>query len=242
MVSNAMLVGMVLVLVLLASIPISSDPSPLAGHTIAIDPGHGGTDLGSTACMEMLVDRGWDEDKAKEYREKHVNLDIASRLQELLLENGADVHMTRTDDVYMSSHDRGDSVNDSGAEVLVNLHLNGWEDPHMDGLYVLFGQSRKDKAFAQVMHDSMWNNAALTSTPDEFIDFGIRQFAAGVLLWSEIPSALLESAFISNEWECRQLSNGSGDRQQEIAQAIYEGLVAWYSDPPPSLPGKHKAD
>ena len=242
MVKKATLFVTVLVLALLVAIPASSDPHPLRGHTIAIDPGHGGTDLGSTACMEQLVGENWDPEAAEIYLEKHVNLDIASRLQKLLVDSGADVHMTRTEDETLSSHERGDSVNDSGAEVLVNLHLNGWEDPHMDGLYVLFGQSRKDKAFAQAMHDSMWNDAALTSTPDEFIDFGIRQFAAGVLLWSEIPSALLESAFISNAWECQQLSNGTGKRQDEIAQAIYEGLVAWYSDPPPSLPGKHKSD
>lgn len=242
MVKKAMLFGMVLVLALLAATPISSDPSPLAGRTIAIDPGHGGTDLGSTACMERLVSEGWEEGAAETYLEKHVNLEVASRLEALLIASGAAVHLTRTEDVDMSSHERGDSVNSSGADVLVNLHLNGWEDPHMDGLYVLFGQSRKDKAFAQVMHDTMWNNAALTSTPDEFIDFGIRQFAAGVLLWSEIPSALLESAFISNAWECHQLSDGTGERQQQIAQAIYDGLAAWYSDPPPPPPGKHNAD
>ena len=35
----------------------AADPLPLAGHTIAIDPGHGGPDdLGSTVCAEFLDD------------------------------------------------------------------------------------------------------------------------------------------------------------------------------------------
>ena len=244
MVKRTMFFATVFVLILLMLAPASSaGPSPVAGHSVAIDPGHGGTDLGSTACKELLVEEGWSPEAADQYLEKHVNLDIAQRLETLLLENGAaGVHLTRTDDSDLSSHERGDAVNASGAEVLVNLHLNGWYDPQMDGLYVFYGKARKDKGFVEVMHDTMLNDAGLTTTEDEFIDFGIRQFAAGVLLWSEIPSALLESAFISNTWECHQLSDGTGARQQQIAQAIYAGLSAWFSDPQPPANGKHKPD
>jgi N-acetylmuramoyl-L-alanine amidase len=244
MVKRAILVVVVFVLVVLMAAPASSsEPSPLAGHVIAIDPGHGGQDLGSTACKELLVDEdNWVPEDADAFLEKHVNLDIASRLQARLQEDGAGVYMTRTEDLDLSSHERGDGINASAAEVLVNLHLNGWTDPHMDGLYVFYGKARKDKAFVQVMHNTMLANAALTDTPDTFIDFGIKQFAAGVLLWADIPSALLESAFISNAWECRELSGGGGERQDQIAQAIYEGLHAWFSDLQPPPNGKNRAD
>ena len=122
-----------------------------------------------------------------------------------------------------------------------NAPLNGWDDPEMDGLYVLYGKTRKDKALAQVMHDAMWDPLMTTSPdPESFTDFGTRQFAAGVLLWSEIPSVLLESVFISNAQECALLTNGTGVRQKQIAQAVYDGLNAWFSQPPPTLPGKGK--
>jgi N-acetylmuramoyl-L-alanine amidase len=233
MIRKLVLVAAVFALLLAVEPAVSSsDPLPsVAGHRIAIDPGHGGPDdLGSTVCRDLLG--------AEEYLEKNVNLDIALRLADMLRANGAEVHLTRTTDVGPSNHERADGINSSGAEVLVNLHLNGWEDPETDGLYVLFGKARKDKAFAQVMHDAMWANEALTSAGDEFIDFGVRQLAAGVMIWVDVPSALLESVFISNTWECYQLQ--AGTRQDEIAQAIYGGLDQWFSEPPPPKPGKGK--
>jgi N-acetylmuramoyl-L-alanine amidase len=86
------------------------------------------------------------------------------------------------------------------------------------------------------MHDAMWADPALTATQDPFVDFGVRQLASGVMIWTEIPSALTESVFISNAWECAQLQGGT--RQDEIAQAIYDGLSAWFAEPPPPKPGK----
>lgn len=235
---------LVLALTLIASpaVRASKPVAPaVARHTIAIDPGHGGPDdVGSTACMELLASEGVPD--AEMYLEKHVNLDIALRLETLLEADGATVVLTRRDDPAetLSNHDRAATANDAGAEVLVDLHLNGWTDPEMDGLYVLFGRARKDKAFALAMHDAMIENEALIATPDEFIDFGVRQLAAGVMLWTEMPSALLESAFISNAWECHQLSDGSGARQQEIAQAIHEALNVWFADPQSPWGGEGK--
>jgi N-acetylmuramoyl-L-alanine amidase len=244
MVKKLMLVAAVLVLALVVPSAVrASDPlPPVAGKTIAIDPGHGGpNDLGSTACMELLASEG--VPNAELYYEKNVNLDIALRLQVLLEDNGAEVYLTReTDpDETLSNHDRAEGINASGAEVLLDLHLNGWTDPQTDGLYVLFGRARKDKAFALVMHDAMLENEALVDTENDFIDYGVRQLAAGVMLWTDMPSALLESAFISNAWECQQFYEGPRPRQEEIAQAIYEGLNAWFGEPQSPWGGKGKS-
>jgi len=207
----------------------ASDPLPLAGRRIALDPGHGGPDdVGSTVCAELS--------RSDVYLEKNVNLDIAARLEALLRAQGAEVYLTRTTDVDLSNHERADGINAWDAEVLVVLHLNGWEDPTLDGLYVLFGKARKDKAFAQTMHDVMWANPALVDTLDPFVDFDVWQLAAGVMLWVDVPSALTESVFISNTWECEQLQ--AGTRQDEIAQAIAEGLEAWFEASQPPGPGK----
>jgi N-acetylmuramoyl-L-alanine amidase len=67
------------------------------------------------------------------------------------------------------------------------------------------------------------------------------------MLWVDIPSALLESVFISNADECQWLVEGipengavpqPGTRQDEIARAIYAGLDEWFSQEPPAKPGK----
>ena len=216
------LTTVVLLLVCAVSPQASSSKQPhVSGHSIGIDPGHGGADLGSTACSGLL--------------EKDANLQIALRLEELLLESGARVHLTRREDVDLSSHERAAILNETDAEVLVNLHLNGWEDSSFDGLYVLFAKSRKDRAFAQAMHDAMWEE--LKDTPTDFYDYGIRQLAAGVMLWTDVPSALLESVFISNDYECAWLTNGTGNRQDDIARAIYVALNDWFRRDPPTEPG-----
>jgi N-acetylmuramoyl-L-alanine amidase len=210
-----------------AAVPRVHSRAAVWGRKIAIDPGHGGSDLGSTACPGLL--------------EKKANLDIAEILRTMLVNSGATVYMTRDSDVDLSNKDRAAYINGTDAEVSVTLHLNGWDDPEMDGLYVLYGKTRKDKTLAEVMHDTMWDPLMTTSPdPGSFTDFGTRQFAAGVLLWSEIPSVLLESVFISNAQECALLKDGTGVRQQQIAQAVYDGLNAWFSQPPPPLPGKGK--
>jgi N-acetylmuramoyl-L-alanine amidase len=226
-----------LALTLIPRVYSAGEALPFAGKVIAIDPGHGGEELGSTACAEHLGDESM--------LEKRVNLAMASQLQARLTDGGATVVMTRTGDDTLDNHARAEIVNSSDAEVVVTMHLNGWDDPTMDGVYVFYGKARKDKAFAQVMHDAMWDVLGNTATtysdyPDEFRDFGIRQFAAGILLWAEVPATLVESVFLSNHWECEQLADPGGARRQEIVQAIYDGLNAWFNQPQPPPKGKNK--
>lgn len=52
-----------------------------------------------------------------------------------------------------------------------------------------------------------------------------------VLKSPDIPSLLIETGFISNPKEARQLS--SGKYQQKMAEAIFDGLVQYYSEHPP---------
>jgi len=52
-----------------------------------------------------------------------------------------------------------------------------------------------------------------------------------VLKSPDLPSLLIETGFISNPKEARQLSNGN--YQQRMANAIYDGLVQFYSEHPP---------
>src|SRR3990167_11338439 len=67
------------------------DPVP-ENPIIVIDPGHGGTDSGSTECAGLP--------------EKEANLDIAFRLETILEAIGYDVRLTRTEDVPKSNNDR----------------------------------------------------------------------------------------------------------------------------------------
>ena len=68
----------------------------------------------------------------------------------------------------------------------------------------------------------------------------VEQASFLVLKSPDIPSLLVETGFISNPREARQLNNA--DHQEKIAQAIFNGLVDYYSLRPPvgtSLAGSH---
>ncbi len=52
-----------------------------------------------------------------------------------------------------------------------------------------------------------------------------------------MPATIPEAVFISNEAECARLTDGTGARQEEIAQALYDGLNDWFDQTPPPAHG-----
>lgn len=202
-----------------------SATTAVTGHKIIIDAGHGGSDFGSIACLNLP--------------EKTVNLDIAERLTGLLKADGASVYPTRTDNTTtLSNADRYNYANSTDGEVLVSIHLNGSPNGSTDGTEGLYGKRGKDKAFTQVIHSALWNG--LSSTPN-FTDFGVTNFASGLLLKTTMPATIQETVFISNTYECDLLKNTGGIRQQEIAQSLYNGLLNWFTQSAPTpKPGKNK--
>jgi N-acetylmuramoyl-L-alanine amidase len=97
----------------------------------------------------------------------------------------------------------------------------------------LYAKYPKDYLFTSVVHDRL---AMELGIPDR----GVRQFARGVVLKSDMPATLQEAVFISNTEECAKLTDGSGNRQQEIAYALYLGLIDWFNDPLGFVPGKRE--
>jgi len=112
----------------------TSTPTPLP-PLVAIDPGHGGTDLGA---------RHFDDNGHMDWTEAEVNLDVALRLRDLLVERGYRVLLTRDEDrqlheegedvngdgqteyVVDENQARVDMVNASGADLLLCIHQNAY--------------------------------------------------------------------------------------------------------------------
>lgn len=194
--------------VFFGSIHVSATSSPVTGRRIVIDPGHGGNDWGSTECPGLY--------------EKDANLDITRRLQTLLRDNGADVLMTRIDDTDKSNNDRYTAANQFSGEVLVSVHLNGSTNHTKNGTLGLYGKRNKDLEFTKILHKRM---ATEVGVPD----LGITNFASGVLLKSNMPATIAETVFISNTKECNLLKDGTGNRQQHIAQSLSNGISDWFA-------------
>jgi N-acetylmuramoyl-L-alanine amidase len=147
-----------------------------------------------------------------------------------------DVCTTHTyDSETLSNKARYTHANATGARVLVSIHMNGSSDPNAD-YTTLFGKWRKDKAFAySIFGDNV--NPPKINPPT----YGLRtllaangtgnyiatktpySYASGVLLKSNMPATIAETVFITNTDEAKLLSDGTGERQGQIAAALEKG-------------------
>ncbi len=184
------------------------DEPPPETPIIIVDPGHGGDYPGTTQCPGLY--------------EKDANLDIALRLELVLEVVGYDVRLTRTDDSTLSNNDRYTFANEQDGDALVSIHLNGSTDHSVNGTQGFYGKKNKDEAFTKVVHE------ALVSGLSPIKDRGVTNFPSGVLLKSKMPATLQEAVFLSNTDECAMLTDGTGDRQQEIAEALAAGVRTWF--------------
>lgn len=87
---------------------------PLANVNIAIDPGHGGSQLGSIGPTRIY--------------EKDVNLSIAYNLSDILREKGANVFMTRVGDDDIGLYERVNKANENKAHIFISIHANALPD------------------------------------------------------------------------------------------------------------------
>lgn len=191
----------------------------LSGKKIVLDPGHGGSDPGATqrtANGTLLV-------------EKEQNLIVANKLKGLLEASGAAVYMTRTTDESLSNTQRYEYANSTGADVLVSLHMNGSKDPKVDYTNVLYGKWYKDRDFANAIFDQLATLPAAAGS-GTIATRSPYQYSSGVLFKSNMPAAMAESVFITNTDEGKLLSNGTGERQDQIAQRIRAGVENYFSN------------
>lgn len=203
----------VLLLSLIIPLTVSAKPSEVRGKpapqppgkVVILDPGHGGTDSGAVY---------------KDLKEKDVNLDIAKKTKVLLENAGYTVYMTREDDNYKSNNDRHTFANAMQGNLLVSIHLNASTDHSIDYTKGFWGQKNKDLAFTKTIHNALVSGLGIQ-------DGGVGQFASGVLIKSNMPATIAETVFLSSDYEYNLLSDRTGNRQQEIAQALYTGIDSW---------------
>jgi N-acetylmuramoyl-L-alanine amidase len=230
--------GAILVLLtLLLAVPAHTQEGPLSDYRICLDPGHGGYDPGAVYNDGTIT-----------LQEADINLDVAYGLKALLEADGAAVVMTRTDDSYLENVDRYTFCNTEQATILVSVHTNSVTDPAWDGsLALYFHPHEDDKILAQAIYDVMYPFLKETAPdPESFLSFGLDWFASGVLLRSDMPAAMMEPLFMSNPAEASLLvtpiyeADGTTPnsecvdcRRAQIAQAIHDGIVAYFAGPGP---------
>lgn len=174
---------------------------PLRGHLVAIDPGHGGSDPGAIGPTGV--------------READVVLDVATRLRDLLARDGIRTVMTREADVSMELGDRPKMARERGATIFVSVHANASTRASVNGseTYYLTAQSL---VLAQMIQDEL---AVILGVPSR----GIKAANFLVLRDNEVPSVLVETAFITHADEEAQLKDA--EFRQRLAQAVARGIT-----------------
>lgn len=180
--------------------------SPLEGHIVALDAGHGAGAVGATGyCGTTAV------------QEVDVNLAVRTLAKTKLETAGATVFEVPQ---LASRKDRVAAAEEAGAEVLISIHHNGSSDNTVDYTKSFITQGA-DKKLARPVHDALVTALGL---PDK----GIKHDGFGITVYGDIPGVLTESFFITNETEACDFL-GSQERIELEAQAMYNGLEAYFS-------------
>lgn len=202
----------VLAIALLASTAIAA--GPLTGITIALDAGHGGTEIGAYNAT-------WD------VAEKDINLDVVYALKAKLEASGASIVLTREGDETLSSRrgrvnlatERCKAVSGEKCNALISVHHNGSTDNTHDGTLVIYNE-KKDIPLATAIHDTLIAGLGLN-------DEGYLHGGYGMTVYGNTVSALTEGYYVTNDWEAEQYL--LGNRVDIEAQAIHDGIINYFS-------------
>jgi N-acetylmuramoyl-L-alanine amidase len=205
---------------------------------VIVDAGHGGHDNGAVGPEGT--------------REKDVTLAIAKRLAEDLRQQGLEVILTREDDRYVSLEERASIANSNHADLFISVHCNAARDRRLHGTetyslnvtsdrYAIRLAARENQASERSVSDLNLILADLATKADvveseslaESVqktlvehgerNLGVKHALFYVLLGAKMPAVLVESAFLSNPDEERELR--SPTHQTEIAQRISQGVM-----------------
>lgn len=179
---------------------------------IFLVPGHGGKDPGCIGPTGL--------------QEKHVALQIAERLERLLVAGGFTVGMSRTVDTYVSPDDQRRLANTWGADVVVAIHLNACTTPTAKGfeVWTTRGVTRSD-ALATEVFFSLGEQLKGEPGRKDMVDGDVDKESNFAAIMCIAPAILIEFGFLSNpETEDKFRRPATIDA---CARAVAVGLDRW---------------
>lgn len=187
-------------LLVLALLLFGGVTQAFAFRTVVIDPGHGGRDLGAADSYVY---------------EKHINLDVARRLERALKEAGFKTVMTRTKDEFIALSERSARANRYRNAVFVSVHFNSSYRTAALGIETFYRSSSSEK-FARFVQSELIKNIGAT-------DRGVKTGNFSVLRRTKHPSILVEGGFISNKEERSAMLDPQ--YRQVVADSIARGII-----------------
>lgn len=192
-------------------------------NTIIIDAGHGGEDGGA------IGNNGT--------KEKDLNLQIALKLKEGLINNGFNVQMTRETDTMLSDpeeqkHKKRSDLNnrvkiarkfENG--IFLSIHMNYYESSSEKGAQIFYSPNNEN---SEILAKSIENEFKQTVDSENKRDSKKAGSEIFIMKHINIPACLIECGFISNREEEKLLSDSA--YQDKIVNAIITGVKKYLSN------------
>lgn len=222
---------------------VASLGQTLTVRTLAIDPGHGGSDEGVKGVAGT--------------KEKDLVIAVARRVKATVESRlGIRVLLTRDDDSAVSLDARAAIANNNRADLLISLHANGSFQRATSGasiLYAAFDREAEQAARASIGSERLavfgggfrdidlvsWDLAQIrhlerSGQLARILDGELRDHVPlaaepiqraplRVLESANMPAVLIEMGYLTNEDQERQMSGG--DFQNAVVKAIYDGVL-----------------
>ena len=186
--------------------------------TILVDAGHGGSDPG--AISSWLGN------------ESGINLDVATRLAELLRSAGFNVGETRTGDQTVTLAERQELIKSLQPDLVVSVHHNASESRTGSGATVLAQIADQYGGPSRQLAELLNSEYASLGRPINSIVFrrGWRGDYYAILRAAAeagVPAVISEYAFIDNASDWRAV--GTAQARSAEAQAIYRAVCDWFA-------------
>ena len=196
---------------------IKKRPVSLTSAKVMLDPGHGGVYMTGTALNDQSLS------------EKEVTLDLAKKVASMLRAQGVEVRMTREADFSLTLWERRQMCREYDPDVFVSIHCDGVDDMGKSGTHSFYFKSYSQPLAASV-HSKLvdvYSNVIYTSIDKNYdqIDKSIKYYPFYVTRVDNCPSILVESGFMSNDFEGKILADENC--RNWIADAITAGIVAY---------------
>ncbi|GIO23085.1 N-acetylmuramoyl-L-alanine amidase CwlD [Oceanobacillus sp. J11TS1] len=196
---------------------------PLNGKVIVIDPGHGGADGGAVGSDGTV--------------EKDIALEVSKIVQSYLMQHGALVYLTREEDVDLAAEgtsglanrksedirNRLAFIHEKQPEFFISIHLNALPSKQWHGAQTFYyPRFEEGEHLATMIQEEIIRNLENTNRQPLALD------KMYLLKHAEVPGALVEIGFLSNEAEREQLKDETYQRQ--MAASIYEGILRYVTE------------
>ena len=227
----------------------------LGVRTIVIDPGHGGKDPGAVGYMKNVYEKNITLDLARQLGEK-IKSELGCEVvltrtsdRSISLEERTALANTRNADLFISIHvnaHRNRSAHGletyflnlatDDESIRVAARENATSEKNISDLHTILtdlmqnAKINESSRLATFVQGAMYDH--MKSRYRHIKDNGVKKAPFYVLLGAQMPAILVETSFISNERECRRLTNKN--YQTHLCDAIVKGVRDYIRETSPN--------